>query len=70
MSFDKKPPIFEEIDDALFARLPANYRLMETGSNLEVEVTTCDYYDSSMSLTPFHRAMSRTLTNPEPEPSE
>ena len=67
MSLKKKPPIFEELDDELFARLPPLYRLMETGSSLEAEVDTCDYYDTSMTLSGFHRPISRTLTDPEAE---
>ncbi len=70
MSFQKKPSIFEQIDDALFERWPPLYRLMETGSNLEAEVTTCDYYETSMTLSGFHRPISRVLPDPETEASE
>ncbi len=67
MSFDRKPEIFEEVDDVLFDRLPPNYRLAEVGSPLGTHLDMCDYYGTTMNLDPFHRPITKTLTKPRNE---
>ena len=61
MSFDKKPEIFEDVDDALFQRLPPNYRLMESGSGMQVQVDHCDFHNATINLEPFHRPITKIL---------
>ena len=67
MSYDRKPPLFEDLDDALFSQLPPNYRLMETGTGLGMQIAECDFHSATMMLDAFHRPMSKILMGLEEE---
>ena len=58
-SFNRKPAIFEELDDAMFAQLPPLYRLMDTGEGLDVRIAECEPERCTMNLYAFYRPISR-----------
>ena len=64
MTFDRKPKIFEDVDDALFQELPPNYRLLESGDGFEMAVDFCERHGAYIALCPFHRPIARCLTYP------
>ena len=67
MSYSRKPPIFEDLDEKLFSQLPPSYRLMETGGGLGMQIAECDFYSATMPLDAFHRPMSKIMTSLEEE---
>ena len=69
MSFNRKPALFEDLDDALFDALPPNYRLMESGSGTNNQLGECDEYRCTINIYPFHRPISRTHGRMPEEPS-
>ena len=68
MSGLPKPPIFEDVSDELFAQLPPNYRLMDTGSELDVGIATCAAFNCTIGLWPFHRPITKVFPPLETEP--
>ena len=69
MSFETKPKIFEDLDDALFDALPPNYRLMEAGSGFQTRFAECDEYQCTLFISPFNRLISRTHGRKPERPS-
>jgi len=67
MRYNRKPPIFEDIDEELFSQLPPNYRLMETGGGFGMQIAECDFHSATIVLDAFHRPMSKILTSIEEE---
>lgn len=59
----RKPKIFEDLSDDLFDLLPLNYALLEEGSSMDIEISSCDFYGAATYICePFYRPISKILT--------